>query len=80
MGGADPIDEKILANSDYLPSTKYESCKYCLTQYELINLYVENKISADELRRIPSFQSEEIIEHIDEIKNKLVERGIIKDT
>lgn len=51
-------------------------CKNCTNQYEMFNLYVEGKISKEELRKMPSLNSDVIIGHIDEIKEELIQKEL----
>ena len=47
-------------------------CKNCTNQYEMFNLYVEGKITEEELRKMPSLNSDKIISHIDDIKEDII--------
>lgn len=47
-------------------------CKNCTNQYEMFNLYVEDKIDENDLKKIPSLNSDIIISHIQEIKKEIV--------
>lgn len=47
-------------------------CKNCTNQYEMLNLYVEGEITKEDLKKMPSLNSNEIIEHIDNIKEYLI--------
>lgn len=51
-------------------------CNNCTNQYEMFNLYVEGKITKEELKKIPSLNSEEIIKHIGEIKEEIIQHKI----
>lgn len=51
-------------------------CQNCTNQYEIFNLYVEGKITKDEIKKIPSLNSDEIIVHIDEIKTEIIKEEI----
>lgn len=53
-------------------------CQNCTNQYEIFNLYVEGKITKEEIKKIPSLNSNEIIDHIDEIKTRIIEEEISK--
>lgn len=66
----------ILMDSKYKVPNNYEKCKYCMTQYEIINLYIEGKITKEELKKVPSLSKEEIILHIDEIKEGIILKNI----
>lgn len=47
-------------------------CKNCTNQYEIFNLYVEDKIDENDLKKIPSLNSNIIIAHIQKIKKEIV--------
>lgn len=51
-------------------------CKNCTNQYEMFNLYVEGKITEEELRKMPSLNSDKIIKNIDEIKTEIIENEL----
>ena len=53
-------------------------CKNCTNQYEMFNLYVEEKITKEELRKMPSLNSDKIVTHIDEIKNEIIQSELQK--
>lgn len=62
-------------NNFYIKHKVFEesnSCKNCTNQYEMFNLYVEGKITREELKKIPSLNSDKIIEHIDNIKEDII--------
>lgn len=66
------VKDELLENSKYTVKNNYDSCKYCMTQYEMINLYVDGKIAREELMKVPSLSINRIIDHIDEVKDKLI--------
>lgn len=47
-------------------------CQNCTNQYEMFNLYVEGKITKEELKKMPSLNSDKIINNIDKIKNEII--------
>lgn len=51
-------------------------CYNCTNQYEMFNLYVEGEITKEELKKLPSLNSDIIISHIDEIKEEIVKKKI----
>ena len=51
-------------------------CKNCTNQYEMFNLYVEGKITKEELRKMPSLNSDKIIANIDDIKENVIKSEI----
>lgn len=54
-------------------------CKNCTNQYEMFNLYVEGEISKEELKKMPSLNSDIIISHIDEIKDNLIKSQLMHE-
>ena len=53
-------------------------CKNCTNQYEMFNLYIEGSISQDDLRKLPSLNSDIIINHINEIKQIVINKKLKK--
>ena len=53
---------------------KNTKCNDCINQYEMFNLFVDDLIEKDELKRLPSLNNEEIISHIEGIKIKIKEK------
>lgn len=53
-------------------------CKNCTNQYEMFNLYVEDRIDENDLKKIPSLNSDIIIAHIQKIKKEIVMEEIKK--
>ena len=71
--------KNILLDSKYNSLKKYKQCKYCMTQYELINLFIDGEISENELRKLPSLNIDEIIENINILK-EVINMKIIKNS
>lgn len=70
----------ILINSSYNIDNKYDSCNYCIIQYEMLNLFVEGLITEEELKKMPSLNNDLIISHINNIKHDIIEKnGAIKN-
>ena len=73
----------VLLNSEYNEINSYEKCNYCMVQYEIFNLYVDDIIDENDLRRIPSLNNEVIISHIYDIKERIkmkkLEHVLIQD-
>ena len=63
---------------NYTPTSRLKPCSYCITQYEMINLYTDGLISKTEMQKIPSFKIHGVMETIDEIKKKLIDLGMVK--
>lgn len=70
--------KNILLDSKYNIFKKYKECTYCMTQYELINLYIDGEITENDLKKVPSLNSEEIIRDIIKIK-EMINMKIIKE-
>lgn len=68
--------KNIMINSEFDFNKKYDRCNYCIVQYEMFNLYVDDEINADDLMRMPSLNNEIIISHIKEIKEKIKMKNI----
>ena len=71
--------ENILLNSEFEFSNNYNQCNYCMVQYEMFNLYVDNEITEDDLKRLPSLNNDKIISDINEIKKLIIIKRIIED-
>lgn len=61
----------------YSPDTAYDDCEYCMTQYELMNLYIEGLVSAEDMRRIPTYRYDGVIEQIESTRAALLQREIL---
>lgn len=64
----------ILINSNYASNENNSICKYCMIQYEILNLFVDGVINEQELKKMPSLNNDIIIEHISEIKQKVLKK------
>ncbi|MBE6161797.1 MAG: radical SAM protein [Firmicutes bacterium] len=62
---------KILINSGYDSLKKHEKCHYCINQYEMFNLFVDDIIKLDELRKLPSLNNDEILSDVQNIKRRI---------
>ena len=65
-------EQDILINSDYNINNNYSLCEYCIVQYEMFNLFVENKIEEEGLKKLPSLNNDVIISHIKNIKELII--------
>ncbi|MBI4980309.1 radical SAM protein [Candidatus Woesearchaeota archaeon] len=62
------LKHKVSYNSD----NNCISCpENCITQYEMFNLYVESMVNEEELKKVPIFRANGIIENIKEIKSSI---------
>ena len=65
------------ADSNYDPSEKHEDCSYCMTQYEMMNLYAEGVIGREDMLRVPSFRFADVLDLMDETGARLSRKGIL---
>jgi MoaA/NifB/PqqE/SkfB family radical SAM enzyme len=71
------IEQTYGDNTQFNPKNNYIQCKNCIVQYELINLYIEGLVSAKEMRKIPSFKFNGVLENIDQKKKELAAQDIL---
>lgn len=69
----------ILINSAYDVDKKYSLCNYCMIQYEMLNLYVDDVISLEDLKKMPSLNNDDIIMNIKSIKYDIMKRKEMRD-
>ena len=67
-------DDNIIIKKNIFKENKL--CQNCTNQYEMFNLYVEGKITREELKKMPSLNSDKILTHIDEIKEEIVQKEL----
>ena len=67
------ISNELLLNSCY-NNDNNKKCDDCINQYEMFNLFVDDKIGTDELRKLPSLNNDRVISHIEDIKVKIKEK------
>jgi len=51
---------------------RLEFCQKCFSSYDLINLFFENLIPLDELKKVPIFSDQTILNKLQELKNRYV--------
>jgi len=51
---------------------RLEFCQKCFSSYDLINLFFESLIPLDELKKVPIFSDQYMLDKIQELKNKYV--------
>ncbi|KKQ32137.1 MAG: Radical SAM domain protein [candidate division TM6 bacterium GW2011_GWF2_37_49] len=73
------IAQKLESRSYYDPKKLPTPCEYCIIQYEIMNLFAEDEINENELRRIPSYRFDEVIEKAKKIKKELGELKMLSD-
>lgn len=72
------ISKTFKNHKNYNPDSRPEPCSYCITQYEMLNLYTEGLIDKEDMQKIPSFRIPGVMERVDEIKKNLIDSGLIK--
>lgn len=63
--------------TNYDPGEDHDDCSYCMTQYEIMNLYIEGAISREDMLRIPSFRYDGVLDEVDKIGARLRNTGIL---
>jgi MoaA/NifB/PqqE/SkfB family radical SAM enzyme len=63
-----------LRKNSYNHKIRYAACIDCISQYEIFNLLVDNEISKDEIKNIPTFQFENVLNSIYKIKEKITQK------
>lgn len=72
------IADLLRKRGNYLPDSRLKPCSYCITQYEMMNLYVDGLIGKNDLLKTPSYRFPGVLEMIDKIKNELICHGIVR--
>lgn len=67
------ISNELLLNSCYTTGEN-KKCDDCINQYEMFNLYVDDIIEKEELRKMPSLNNEQVISHVEDVKVKIKEK------
>lgn len=49
---------------------RWKECKNCFNHYEVISMYIDGKISDEEISRVPSISKPAILEHLRQIKGE----------
>jgi len=49
---------------------RWKECKNCFNHYEVISMYVDGKITGEEISRVPSISKPAILEHLRQIKGE----------
>lgn len=65
------------SDQNYDPGEHHDDCSYCMTQYEIMNLYVEGRIGREEMLRIPSFRFGGALDQVDSTGMRLRNSGIL---
>ncbi len=71
------VFDKHREGTNYDPGGGHDDCSYCMTQYEIMNLYVEGKIDRDDMLRIPTFRYNGILDQVEKIGQRLRTKGIL---
>ncbi len=64
-------------NEGYIPQKKYSACSYCITQYEMLNLYTEDLINRADMEKVPSFRIPGVMDRVDLIKKRLIDLNLV---
>lgn len=72
FSGKKKICDNIGSLKNYNPSIRYKPCSYCITQYEMFNLYTDGLISEADMLKIPSFRIQGVMDRVNLIKESLV--------
>jgi MoaA/NifB/PqqE/SkfB family radical SAM enzyme len=73
----DEVFDRHQAGTNYDPGEEHDDCSYCMTQYEIMNLYIEGAISREKMLKIPSFRFGGVLDEIDRIGARLLDKGIL---
>lgn len=74
---ASKIQQTFQSNKNYDPKSRPSPCSYCIIQYEMMNLYVEDLVSREEMQKIPTFKMNGVMKRVDEIKENLIKSGLV---
>lgn len=66
----DNLDSCMKKETKYFYIQVGKDCKNCFNHYHIINLYLTNRISIDEVQRVPSLHYSNTIEIIKKVKNE----------
>jgi len=80
LDDADEVFDKHRATENYDPGEDHDDCSYCMTQYEIMNLYVEGAISREDMLKIPSFRYGGVLDEVDKIGARLRTTGTLAIT
>lgn len=65
------------SSTNYDPGGDHDDCKYCMTQFEIMNLYAEGVITKEEMLRIPSYRYGGVLNQVDSTAARLKNKGIL---
>jgi hypothetical protein len=77
LENVDEVFNKHRSATNYDPDEKQRDCSYCMTQYEIMNLYVEGVVSKEDMLRIPSFRFGGVLDEVDRTGARLFDKGIL---
>lgn len=80
LDDAEEVFDKHRSAENYDPGEDHDDCSYCMTQYEIMNLYMEGAISREDMLRIPSFRYGGVLDEVDKIGTRLRTTGILAIT
>lgn len=71
------VFDKHRGDTNYDPSEDHDDCSYCMTQYEIMNLYIEGSINRNDMLKIPSFRFGGVLDTVDKIGVRLRDKAIL---
>lgn len=77
LNDADEVFDRHQADTNYDPGEKHDDCSYCMTQFEIMNLYIEGAISRKDMLRVPSFRYGGVLDQVDKTGARLADKGIL---
>lgn len=63
--------------TNYDPSGDHDDCKYCMTQFEIMNLYAEGAITKEEMLKIPSYRYGGVLDQVDKTAASIKGKSIL---
>jgi len=80
LESVDEVFDKHRSATNYDPSEMYDDCSYCMTQYEIMNLYIEGAIGREDMLRVPSFRFGGVLDEVDRTRARLIDKGILTES
>jgi MoaA/NifB/PqqE/SkfB family radical SAM enzyme len=73
----DEVFDRHRSSTNYDPEERHDDCSYCMTQYEIMNMYIEGVIGKEDMLRIPSFRFGGVLDEVDRTGARLLDKGIL---
>lgn len=77
LNDADEVFDRHRADTNYDPGENHDDCSYCMTQFEIMNLYVEGAISREDMLRVPSYRFGGVLDQVDKTGARLASKNIL---